>query len=62
LIRRAKEIQSGYGCSHSAYALYIALAEDLGKTGPAELVTFDKGAVKQGQMHAPSVKVNLLPV
>jgi predicted nucleic acid-binding protein len=47
LIRRAKEIQSGFGRSHSADGLYIALAEELGKTGPAEFVTFDKGAPRQ---------------
>jgi predicted nucleic acid-binding protein len=61
LIDRAIEIQSGYGCSRSADCLYIALAEELAKSGAAELLTFDKGAVNQVARHAPSVKVNLLP-
>ncbi|MDQ3013891.1 MAG: type II toxin-antitoxin system VapC family toxin [Acidobacteriota bacterium] len=61
LIDRAKEIQSGYGCSRSADCLYIALAEDLAKGGASELLTFDKGTVNQVAKHAPSVKVNLLP-
>ncbi len=58
LIKRAKEIQSGYGCSHSADCLYIALAESLG----AEFLTFDKGLVNQTAKNAPSVTVNLLPI
>jgi len=62
LVRRSKEIQTGYGCSHSADGLYIALAEELAKTGPAEFVTFDKGAVGQILRQAPTVKVNLLPI
>jgi predicted nucleic acid-binding protein len=62
LIRRAKEIQVGYGCSHSADCLYIALAEELSKSGSAEFLTFDKGAVNHVLRHAPAVNVNLLPV
>lgn len=62
LIDRAKEIQSGYGCSRSADCLYIAFAEELAKTGAAELLTFDKGAVNQVAKHAPTITVNLLPV
>lgn len=61
LIDRAKEIQSGYGCSRSADCLYIAFAEELAKSGATELLTFDKGVVNQAAKHAPSVKVNLLP-
>ncbi|MGH9854558.1 MAG: type II toxin-antitoxin system VapC family toxin, partial [Blastocatellia bacterium] len=61
LIDRAKEIQSGYGCSRSADCLYIAFAEELAKNGVTEFLTFDKGAVNQVTKHAPSVKVNLLP-
>lgn len=62
LVDRAKEIQSGYGCSRSADCLYIALAEELAKSGAAELLTFDKGTVNQAAKHAPSVQVNLLPI
>ncbi len=61
LIDRAREIQGGYGCSRSADCLYIALAEELAKTGVAEFLTFDKGAVNQVAKHAPAVMVNLLP-
>ncbi len=62
LIQRAKEIQSGYGCSRSADCLYLALAEELAKSGAAELVTFDAGMVNQAAKNSPSVIVNLLPV
>ena len=47
LLPRAEEIRSGYGCSRSADGLYIALAEELAKSGTAELLTFDKGTVNQ---------------
>lgn len=62
LIVRAKEIQSGYGCSRSADSLYIALSEELAKSGAAELLTFDGGTISQAAKNAPTVKVNLLPV
>jgi len=62
LIRRTKEIQSGYGCSRSTDCFYIALAEELGASGPTELLTFDRGIVNQVAKNAPTVKVNLLPV
>lgn len=60
LIARAEEIHHGYGCSHSADSIYIALAEELAKTNDVELVTFDKGLEKQVAKQAPSVKVRLL--
>jgi predicted nucleic acid-binding protein len=60
LIDRAIAIQATYGCSRSADCLYIALAEVLAKSGPAELLTFDNGNVNQTTKHAPTVKVNLL--
>ena len=62
LIKRAKEIRQGYGCSRSSDSLYIALAEELAISGNAELLTFDKGFVNQVAKNAPTVKVNLLPV
>jgi predicted nucleic acid-binding protein len=62
LLPRAEEIRLGYGCSRSADGLYIALAEELARSGTAELLTFDKGTVNQVAKNAPSVKVNLLPI
>ena len=62
LIKRAVEIQEGYGCSRASDSLYIALAEELMKTRPTELLTFDKGFVNQTAKNAPLVKVNLLSV
>ena len=60
LIARAEEIRQGYGCSHSADSMYIALAEQLAALGPAELLTFDAGQKTQAQAMAPTVTVNLL--
>lgn len=62
LMLRAKEIQSGYGCSRSTDSLYIALAEELLMSGLAELLTFDAGIVNQVAKNAPTVKVNLLSI
>ncbi len=61
LLPRAEEVRSGYGCTRSADGLYIALAEELAKSGAVELLTFDKGTVNQVAKNAPSVKINLLP-
>lgn len=47
LIQRAEEIRKTYGCSHSADGIYLALAEELSKTGTTEVVTFDKGMKNQ---------------
>ena len=58
---RNEEIRRGYSCLHSADAFYIALAEDLAQSGPAEFLTFDKRAVNVAANNAPTVKVNLLP-
>ena len=62
LIKRAKEIRQGYGCSRSSDSLYIALAEEFALSGSVELLTFDKGFVNQVSKTAPTVKVNLLPI
>jgi len=62
LIKRATDIRSGYGCSRSTDGLYIALVEELSKTGSAEFLTFDKGAGNQIKKNAPSVTMNLLPI
>ncbi|HSK72513.1 MAG TPA: type II toxin-antitoxin system VapC family toxin [Pyrinomonadaceae bacterium] len=59
-IKRAKEIQNGYGCSRSADSLYLALAEDLAKTRTVELLTFDKGMINQAAKNAPTVTVKVL--
>ena len=60
LIARAEQIRGAYGCSHSADGLYLALAEELAKTGPTEIVTFDAGLEKQAKQNTPSVRVKLL--
>lgn len=60
LLKRSVEIRDGYGCSRSSDSLYIALAEELGKTLEVELLTFDKGFTNQAAKNAPSVKINLL--
>lgn len=62
LIDRSIEIRDGYGCSRSSDSLYIALAEELSKSRPTELLTFDKGFINQAAKNAPGVIVNLLPV
>ncbi len=61
LTQRAKEIQSGYSCLHSADCLYLALTEEFVKSGLAEFLTFDKRVVNVAAKNAPTVKVNLLP-
>ncbi len=60
-ILRNEEIRKGYSCLHSADAFYLALAEAMAKSGPAEFLTFDKRVVNVATNNAPSVKVNLLP-
>lgn len=60
LVLRAEQVRSGYGCSHSADGLYLALAEELARTTTTELLTFDQGLAKQAAKNAPTVKVNLL--
>ena len=60
LILRADQIRAGYGCSRSADALYIALAEELSQTYTTRLLTFDQGLPKQAAQHAPLVNVHLL--
>jgi predicted nucleic acid-binding protein len=57
---RAEQIRGTYGCSRSADGLYIALAEQLAQTGPAELVTFDAGMQQQAAITAPTVTIRLL--
>lgn len=60
-ILRNEEIRQGYSCLHSADAFYIALAEELAQSCPAEFLTFDKRAVNVVASNATSVKMNLLP-
>lgn len=60
-IPRTEEIRNGYSCLHTADAYYLALTEELTKSGPAEFVTFDKGVVNVAARNALTVKVNLLP-
>jgi predicted nucleic acid-binding protein len=60
-ILRAEEISKGYSCLHSADSFYIALTEELAKSGAAEFLTFDKRVVNVAVKNAPTVKVILLP-
>ena len=60
LIQRAEQISSGYGCSRSADGIYIALAEELERTRPTVLLTFDKEIPKQAAKQASTVTVQLL--
>lgn len=60
LILRADQIRGSYGCSRSADAPYIALAEELSRTYTTRLLTFDQGLPKQAAQNAPLVKVHLL--
>ena len=62
LIQRAVEIRGTYDCKRTSDALYIAFAEDLGKTRVAELVSFDAGLTNQISKNAPTVSLNLLTV
>jgi predicted nucleic acid-binding protein len=60
LIRRAKEIRTGYGCSRSSDSIYIALAEELSGVGPTKLLTLDQALENQVKHNAPTVSVHLL--
>jgi predicted nucleic acid-binding protein len=63
LIHRAEQIRSGYGCSRSADAIFIALAEQLAATRPTRLLTFDTGFKNQASRNAPTVDVHeLIPL
>lgn len=60
LIQRAEQISNGYGCSRSADGIYIALAEELQKSMPTIILTFDQHMPGQAASKAPSVTVQLL--
>jgi predicted nucleic acid-binding protein len=60
LITRTEALRTGYSCRHSADGFYIALAEELAKSGPTELLTFDTGQRNQAAALAPTITVNLL--
>jgi predicted nucleic acid-binding protein len=60
LVRRADAIRGAYSCNRSADGLYIALAEELSRTIPTELLTFDKDLPKQAARHAVGVTVRIL--
>ena len=60
LVLRAEQIGSGYGCSRSADAIYIALAEQLAFTRPTVLLTFDKGLPRQAAARTTAAAVHLL--
>ncbi len=60
LLIRAEEIRSGYSCLHTTDSFYLALTEELARSGAAEFVTFDQGTVNVAARNASTVKVNLL--
>lgn len=62
LIARAEQIADSYGCSRSADGLYIALAEELARTRPTVLLTFDQGIPNQAARNAPTVTVQVLTI
>ena len=62
LARRAYQICESYGCSRSADAVYIAFAEELAKTRPTVLLTFDQGVPNQASKNAPTVVVQVLRI
>ena len=59
--RARKRFPIGYNSLHSANGFYLALTEELAKSGAAEFLTFDKRTVNVAANNAPSVKINLLP-
>lgn len=60
LIARAEQIVAGYGCSHSADGIYIALAEDLAATRPTVLLTLYDVMSKQAARNAATINVQAL--
>lgn len=62
LIQRAVEIRGSYDCKRTSDGLYIAFAEELGRTRVAAIVTFDKGFKNQIANAMPAVSLNLLSV
>ncbi len=60
IVLRAEAMRSGYGCSRSADGIYIALAEELTKSMPTVILTFDQSMGNQAASHAPTVKVETL--
>jgi hypothetical protein len=60
LVARAEAIRGGYGCSRSADAIYIALAEELSIMMPTVILTFDQNMQNQVARHALSVTVHTL--
>jgi predicted nucleic acid-binding protein len=60
LIERAAQINDGYGCSRSADAIYIALAEKLTAINTTLLLTFDKELPKQAAKNSPLIVVKVL--
>jgi predicted nucleic acid-binding protein len=59
LLVRAEAIRSDYCCLHSADGFYIALTEELAKSGAAEFLTFDKRVVNVAANNDPSVNVHV---
>lgn len=62
LISRADQIRGIMGCSHTADAFYLALAEQLQSDRATTVVTFDVGMESQAKANAANVQVDLLPI
>jgi predicted nucleic acid-binding protein len=62
LVVRAQAIGEGFSCYRSADGLYVALAEELSKSRPTVLLTFDEAMPNQAKQNAPTVTVQLLTI
>jgi predicted nucleic acid-binding protein len=60
LVKPSALIGAGYGCSHSADSVYLALAAQMSSTRPATLLTFDGELLRHAARKAPGVHVRLL--
>ena len=57
---RAHQLRLGYGCKRVTDSIYIALAEETGRSAETVLLTFDRDLEKQAARNAPTVRVHLL--
>jgi predicted nucleic acid-binding protein len=61
LIKRADEIRGGLTCKRTTDAIYLALAEELGRADATEVVTFDDGLRTQAAANSLKPQVVVLP-
>lgn len=62
LIDRAEAIRGAYGCSKTADAVYLALAEELKASRQAEFVTFDYKIKNQAKANSLDGLLKILPM